>query len=82
MKQVKKQADGIKRKHKPQRACADRRFPGDENLGEIPIDVLPCVVDVGNGIYDHHRGRFREQSEIINDRVDGKKEERKIKVGD
>ena len=81
MKQVKKQADGIKSEHKPQRACADRRFPGDENFSEIPIDVLPCVVDVGNGVYDHHRGRFREQCEVINDRVDGKKEERKIKVG-
>jgi hypothetical protein len=30
---------------------------------------LPCVVDVGNGIHDHHRGRFREQCEVINDRV-------------
>lgn len=80
MKQVKKQADGIKSEHKPQRACADRGLPGDENFSDVPIDVLPCVVDVGNGVHDHHRGRFREQSEIINDRVDGKKEERKIEV--
>lgn len=81
VKQVKKQADGIKREHKPQRACADRGLAGDENFSNVPIDVLPCVVDVRNGIHDHHCGRFRVEREVVNDRVDGEKEERKIKIG-
>ena len=74
MKQVKKQIDGIKRKHEPQRAGANRGFPGDENLGDVPVDVLPCVVDVGNRVHDHHRGRFWEQCEVVNDRVNSEKE--------
>ena len=76
MKQVKKQADGIKSEHKPQRARSDRGLPGDENFSDVPIDVLPCVVDVGNGIHDHHCGEFRVEREIVNDWVNGKKEER------
>lgn len=75
MKQVKKQADGIKSEHKPQRARSDRGLPGDKNFSEIPIDVLPCVVDVGNGIHDHHCGRFREQCKVVNNGVDGEKQE-------
>ena len=81
MKQVKKQADGIKRKHKPQRACAHRRFPGDENFSDVPIDVLPCVVDVGNGVHDHHRWGLGIKRKIVNDRVNREKEERKKKIG-
>ena len=52
---------------------ADRGLPGDKYLGDVPIDVLPCVVDVGKGIHDHHRGRFRVQREIVNDWINGEK---------
>ena len=81
MKQVKKQTDGIKSEHKPQRARSDRGLPGDKNFSDVPIDVLPCIVDVGNGVHDCHRGGFRVEREVVNDRVDGEKEERKIKIG-
>ena len=73
VKQVKKQADGIKSEHKPQRARSDRGLPGDENFSNVPIDVLPCIVDVGNGVHDCHRGGFRVEREVVNDRVDGEK---------
>ena len=77
---VKNQAHGVQREHEPQRAPADRRLPGHENLRDVPADVILDVRYLRVDVHDHHARGLGEQVEVVDYRVKQHEQQRERDV--